>query len=125
MGICRETGSGVRALTGVKLSGVSSTTVHSSSSSFVGSRVAASSSSFVGSGVETLAKEVEQLETASSSGEEIFIFIYSNHLNTGQVWYLNALNGSGCQLVWFSNRGLKTTKNVFHGKKYPVFECSP
>ena len=33
------------------------------------------------------------------------------NLNNGQVWYLNGPNMSGCQMVWFSNGGLKT-KNV-------------
>ena len=31
-----------------------------------------------------------------------------NHLNTGQVWYLNGPNMSGCQMVLFLNGGLKT-----------------
>ena len=29
-------------------------------------------------------------------------------LNTGQVWYLIGPNVSVCQMVWFSNSGLKT-----------------
>ena len=31
---------------------------------------------------------------------------FSNHLNTGQVWYLNGPNISGCIMVWFLNGGL-------------------
>ena len=33
---------------------------------------------------------------------------YSNHLNTGLVWYLNGIFMSGCQMVWYWNGGLKT-----------------
>ena len=37
-----------------------------------------------------------------------FITYYSNHLNTWQVWYLNGRIVSGCQIVQYSNGGLKT-----------------
>ena len=33
---------------------------------------------------------------------------YSNHLNTGPIWYSNGRFVSGCQMVWYSNVGLKT-----------------
>ena len=33
---------------------------------------------------------------------------YSNHLNTGLVWYSNSRFVSGCQMVWNLNGGLKT-----------------
>ena len=42
---------------------------------------------------------------------------YSNHLNTGQVWCSNGRFVSGCQMVQYSNDGLKT------GLKKPVY-CS-
>ena len=32
---------------------------------------------------------------------------YSNHLNTGLVWYWNGRFVSGCQMVWYLNGGLK------------------
>ena len=35
-------------------------------------------------------------------------FTYSNHLNTGLVWYSNGRFVSGCQMVRYSNGGLKT-----------------
>ena len=51
----------------------------------------------------------------NSSKEEInkccfipFYKGYSNHLNTGLVWYSNGRFGSGYQMVWYSNGGLKT-----------------
>ena len=34
--------------------------------------------------------------------------IYSNHLNNGLVWYLNSRYVFGCQMVQYSNGGLKT-----------------
>ena len=33
---------------------------------------------------------------------------YSNHLKTGLVWYSNGRFVSGCQMVRYSNGGLKT-----------------
>ena len=42
----------------------------------------------------------------------VHLLTYSNHLNTGQVWYSNDPNIFGCQLVLFSNGGLKPDKNV-------------
>ena len=33
---------------------------------------------------------------------------YSNHLNTGLIWYLNGRFVSSCQMVWYLNGGLKT-----------------
>ena len=35
-------------------------------------------------------------------------WVYINHLNTGQVWYLNGRFVSGCQMVQHSNDGLET-----------------
>ena len=35
-------------------------------------------------------------------------FLYSYHLNTGLVWYSNGRFVSGCQMVRYSNGGLKT-----------------
>ena len=40
--------------------------------------------------------------------------LYSNHLNTGLVWYSNGRFVSGCQMVRYSNGGQKT------GLKKPV-----
>ena len=39
-------------------------------------------------------------------------FEYSNHLNTGKVWYLNGTNMSGCRTIewWSENR---TKMSVF------------
>ena len=34
-------------------------------------------------------------------------YLYSNHLNTGLVWYSNGRFMSGCQMVWYLNGGLK------------------
>ena len=39
--------------------------------------------------------------------------LYSNHLNSGQVWYSNGPNLSGCKMVWFSNCGLKTRQKMY------------
>ena len=48
---------------------------------------------------------------------------HSNHLNTGLVWYLNGRFVSGCQMVRYSNGGLKTRlKKPVYGPKCPVFE---
>ena len=33
---------------------------------------------------------------------------YSNHLNTGLVWYSNGRSVLGCKMVWYSNGGMKT-----------------
>ena len=38
--------------------------------------------------------------------------ICGNHLNTRQVLYLNSPNVSGCQMIWFSNSGLKTGQKM-------------
>ena len=46
---------------------------------------------------------------------------YSNHLNTGLVWYSNGRFVSGCQMVWYLNGGLK---NPVYGPKCPVFKWS-
>ena len=35
--------------------------------------------------------------------------LYSNHLNTGLIWYSNCRFVTGCKMVWYSNGGLKTT----------------
>ena len=35
-------------------------------------------------------------------------FSYSNHLNTKLVWYSNGRFVSGCEMVRYSNGGLKT-----------------
>ena len=34
--------------------------------------------------------------------------VYSNHLNTGQVWYSNGPKVSDCRMVRIWNSGLKT-----------------
>ena len=50
-----------------------------------------------------------QLATAQkkfSSGKGVSC--YSNHLNTGLVWYSNDWFVSGCRMVQYSNGGLKT-----------------
>ena len=48
---------------------------------------------------------------------------YSNHLNTGLVWYLNGRFVSSCQTVWYLNGGLKTRlEKPAYGPKCPVFE---
>ena len=50
---------------------------------------------------------------------------YSNHLNTGLVWYSKGRFVSGCQMVWYLNGGLKTRlKKLVSGPKYLVFEWS-
>ena len=51
---------------------------------------------------------------------------YSNHLNTGLVWYSNGRFAvSGCQMVWYSNVGLKTgLKKPVYGPKCIVLEWS-
>ena len=53
--------------------------------------------------------------------------LYSNHLKTGQVWYSNGRCVSGCQMVRYSNGGLKTglKKSVVYVPKCLVFEWSP
>ena len=38
---------------------------------------------------------------------------YSNHLNTGLVWYSNGRFVSGFQIVWYSNGGLKTGPKMY------------
>ena len=43
---------------------------------------------------------------------------YSNHLNTGLVWYSNGGFVFGCQMVWCSNDGLK--KACFWSKIYSI-----
>ena len=50
---------------------------------------------------------------------------YNNHLNTVPVQYLKCMFVSGCQMVRYSNEGLKTRlkKSVF-GLKCPVFKWS-
>ena len=53
-----------------------------------------------------------ELEVLSSNWE---IDKYSNHLNTGLVWYLNGRFVSGGQMVRYSNGGLKI------GIKKPVW----
>ena len=51
--------------------------------------------------------------------------MYSNHLNTELVWYLNSRFVSGCQMVRYLNGGLKTVlKKSAYGPKFPVFEWS-
>ena len=37
-----------------------------------------------------------------------YSIVYSNHLNTGVVWYSNGRFVLGCQMVWYSNGCLKT-----------------
>ena len=50
---------------------------------------------------------------------------YSNHLKSGLVWYSNGRFVSGCQLVLYSNGGLKTgLKKPVNGPKCPAFEWS-
>ena len=50
---------------------------------------------------------------------------YSNHLNIGLFWYLNGRFVSGCQMVWYSNGGLKTgQKKPVYDPKCQVFEWS-
>ena len=41
--------------------------------------------------------------------------LYTNHLNTGLGWYWNGRFVSGCEMVQYSNDGLKT------GLKKPVY----
>ena len=43
--------------------------------------------------------------------KQAFDMKYSNHLNTGKVWYLNGLNVSGCQMVWFSMMSRAITRS--------------
>ena len=47
--------------------------------------------------------------SSNSSQEQVRFNLrkYSNHLNTGLVWYLNGRFVSGCQIVRLSNGGLK------------------
>ena len=42
----------------------------------------------------------------------ISVKIYSNHQNTGHVWYSSGPIVYGCQMVWFSNVGLKTGQKM-------------
>ena len=45
------------------------------------------------------------------------------HLKTGLVWYSNGRFVSGCQMVGYSNGGLKTRlKKPIYGPKCPVFK---
>ena len=52
---------------------------------------------------------------------------YSNHLNTGLVWYLNDRIVSGCQMVLYLNGGLKTRlkKNPAYGQNVQYLNGSP
>ena len=43
---------------------------------------------------------------------QISVVQYSNHLNTGLVWYSNGRFVSGCQMVWYSSVVLKTGLEV-------------
>ena len=53
------------------------------------------------------------------------IILYTNHLNTGRVQYLNGRFVSGCQMVLYSSNGLKTgLKKACIWLKYYVFEWS-
>ena len=50
-------------------------------------------------------------------------FICSNHLNTGLVWYSNGRFVSCCQMVRYSNGGVKTRLNKHvYDPKYLVFK---
>ena len=45
-------------------------------------------------------------------GSEYLTLEYSNHLNTRLVWYLNGRFVSSCQMVRYSNGGLKTGQKI-------------
>ena len=40
--------------------------------------------------------------------QNLNFFVYSNYLNTGQVWYFNGRFVSACQMIRYLNGGLKT-----------------
>ena len=51
--------------------------------------------------------------------------VYSNHLNTGVVWYSNGRFVPDCQMVWYSNGCLKTgLKKPIYCPKCPVIKWS-
>ena len=51
---------------------------------------------------------------------------YSNHLNTGLVWYSNVRFMSGCEIVQYSNGGPKNgLKKLVNGPKCSAFNGPP
>ena len=51
--------------------------------------------------------------------------LYSNHLKTGLEWYSNGRFVFGCQMVGYTNGGMKTgLKKPVYGPKYQVFKWS-
>ena len=59
------------------------------------------------------------IKIVNGSSDQSLKFWYSNHLNTGLVWYSNGRFVSACQMVRFSNGGLKTRlKKPVNGPKY-------
>ena len=56
---------------------------------------------------------------------KLYLSKYSCHLNTGEVWFRKGRFVSSCQIVWYSNGGLKTgLKNPVYGLKCTVFKWS-
>ena len=60
------------------------------------------------------------LKAITSNNQNVF---YSNHMNTGQDWYLNGPNLSGCKMILFSNGGLKTGQKSVRKVKCLDFRC--
>ena len=60
--------------------------------------------------IDEAAEERHALEVWKNekNGKNVDVVKYSNHLNTRQVWYSNGPQMSICQMVRFSNGGLKT-----------------
>ena len=57
--------------------------------------------------------------------ESCLVGEYSNHLNTGLVWFLNGRFVSGSQMARYSHGGQKSgLKKLVYGPKCPVFKWS-
>ena len=66
------------------------------------------------------------IKIVNGSSDQSLKFWYSNHLNTGLVWYSNGRFVNSCQMVWYSNGNLKTgLKKPVYGPKCTIFEWLP
>ena len=76
---------------------------------------------------------INRLITVMSFKTGLNHFWYCSHLNTGPVWYLNGRFVSGCQMVQYSNGGLKTglkknlfmVQNIWHSNGLPSLMTLP
>ena len=73
----------------------------------------------------TWERQTTMMKRILSTGKIRYVITYSNHLNTGLVWYSNGSFVFRCQMVWYLNGGLKIgLKEPVYGPKCSVFKWS-